>query len=167
MKEGRIDVGFGRIAFDDPLVERRLLRNERLVVALPSDHPLAESDAALRLDALAGEPLVVYPNTPRPSYADQVLALYRERGLKPPFMHEVRQVQTALGLVAAETGVCLVPASVERQRRDNVSYRPLADDKAVSPILMSSRKGDGSPEIALIVQLIREIYHEEGITFGA
>ena len=31
LKEGRIDVGFGRIPFDDPLVERRLLRNERLI----------------------------------------------------------------------------------------------------------------------------------------
>jgi len=31
LKEGRIDVGFGRIPSDDPLVARRLLRNERLI----------------------------------------------------------------------------------------------------------------------------------------
>jgi DNA-binding transcriptional LysR family regulator len=110
-------VGFGRIPFDDPLVERRLLRNERLIAALPSGHPLAASAGALRLNLLAGEQLVVYPNAPRPSYADQVLALYRERGLKPPVVHEVREVQTALGLVTAEAGACLVPTSVERLRR--------------------------------------------------
>jgi len=121
----------------------------------------------LRLDVLAGEPLVVYPNAPRPSYADQVLMLYRERGLKPPFVHEVREVQTALGLVAAEAGVCLVPRSLERLRRDNVVYRLLDEEKAVSPIIMSSRKGDKSPEIALILRLIREMYRKEGIAFGA
>jgi LysR family transcriptional regulator, benzoate and cis,cis-muconate-responsive activator of ben and cat genes len=167
LKEGRIDVGFGRIPFDDPLVERRLLRNERLVVALPLGHRLAARGAALRLDLLADEPLILYPNAPRPSYADQVLALYRERGLKPAFVHEVREVQTALGLVAAESGACLVPASVERLRRDNVAYRPLAEKNAVSPIIMSSRKGEKSPEIALVLRLIRDIYRNEGIAFGA
>jgi DNA-binding transcriptional LysR family regulator len=95
-----------------------------------------------------------------------VLTLYRERGLKPPVVHEVREVQTALGLVAAEAGVCLVPASVERLRRDSVVYRPLDEENAVSPIIMSSRKGDKSPEIALILRLIREIYRKEGIAFG-
>jgi DNA-binding transcriptional LysR family regulator len=112
---------------------------------------------------LAGEPLVVYPNAPRPSYADHVLTLCLERGLKPPVVHGVREVQTALGLVVAEPGVCLVPASVDRLRRDNVAYRPLDEGKAVSPTIMSSRKGDESPEIALIVRVIREIYR---IAFG-
>ena len=166
LKEGRIDVGFGRIPFDDPLVERRLLRNERLIAALPTGQSLLAQTGRLRLDDLAAEPLIVYPNAPRPSYADQVLTLYREHGLKPPVVHEVREVQTALGLVAAEAGVCLVPASVERLNRDNVLYRPLDEEKAVSPIIMSNRKGDKSPEITLILKLIREIYREAGITFG-
>jgi LysR family transcriptional regulator, benzoate and cis,cis-muconate-responsive activator of ben and cat genes len=95
-----------------------------------------------------------------------VLALFRDRGLKPPVVHEVRELQTALGLVAAEAGVCLVPASVARLRRDNVGYRPLDEDNAVSPIIMSTRKGDKSPEIALVLRLIREMYRQERITFG-
>ena len=31
---------------------------------------------------------------------------------------------------------------------------------------MSNRKDDKSPEIALILRLIREMYRKEGITFG-
>ena len=166
LKEGRIDVGFGRIPFDDPAIERVLLRNEKLSAALPSAHSLLARAGPLRLDDLAAEPLVVYPKSPRPSYADQVLSLFRERGLKPPAVHEVRELQTALGLVAAEVGVCLVPVSVERLRRDNVVYRPLDEEKAFSPIIMSTRKGDKSPEIAFIVKLIREMYRKEGIAFG-
>ena len=167
LKEGRIDVGFGRIPFDDAAIERTLLRNEKLSAALPRTHALAARTGRLRLDELAGDPLVVYPKAPRPSYADQVLALYRERGLKPPVLHEVRELQTALGLVAAEAGVCLVPASVERLRRDNIVYRPLGEQGAVSPIIMSTRKGDRSPEIGRVLRLVKEIYRKEGIAFGA
>jgi DNA-binding transcriptional LysR family regulator len=167
LKEGRIDVGFGRIPLDDPGLHRQLLRNEKLVAAVPANHPVLARTKALRLADLAAEPLIVYPKAPRPSYADQVLSLFREAGLKPPAVHEVRELQTALGLVAAEAGVCLVPASVERLRRDNVAYRPMDAVEAVSPIIMSSRKGDRSPELALIVKLIRQLYRKDGIVFGA
>ncbi len=166
LKEGRIDVGFGRIRHDDPQVDRVLMRNERLVAALPTAHPLAGTAEPVTLDALAGLPLVVYPKAPRPSFADQAIGLFRDHGLRPPAIHEVRELQTALGLVAAETGACLVPASVERLRRDNVVYMPLDAPDAVSPIIMSTRKDDPSPELLLILKLIKQMYRDEGITFG-
>jgi DNA-binding transcriptional LysR family regulator len=167
LKEGRIDVGFGRIPLDDPALQRQLLRNEKLLAAVPANQPNLVRDGAIGLADLAASPLIVYPKAPRPSYADQVLSLFREAGLKPPAVHEVRELQTALGLVAAEVGVCLVPASVETLRRDNVAYRRLDAVQAVSPIIMSSRKGDRSPELTLILRLIRQMYRKEGIVFGA
>lgn len=78
----------------------------------------------------------------------------------------MRELQTALGLVAADTGICIVPASVERLRRDNVVYRRLDESGAVSPIIMSTRKSDRSPEIGLILRIVKEMYKKEGITFG-
>jgi DNA-binding transcriptional LysR family regulator len=166
LKEGRIDVGFGRIPFEDPAIERTLLRNEKLCVALPLAHPLAPREGPLRLGELAGDTLLAYPKAPRPSYADQVLALFRERGLKPRAVYEVRELQTALGLVAAETGVCLVPASIERLRRDGIVYRPLDEPGAVSPIILSMRKGDRSAEIDLLLRLVKDVYRKKGISFG-
>ncbi|OWJ64500.1 LysR family transcriptional regulator [Inquilinus limosus] len=166
LKEGRIDVGFGRIPFDDPLIERVLLRNEKIIVALPETHPLQDHGGPLRLDDLADQPLILYPKAPRPSYADQVLALFRDRGLKPMVVHEVRELQTALGLVAAETGICLVSAGVGRLQRDGVIYRPLDEERALTPIIMSHRKDDRSPEIALVLKIIREMYRKSGISFG-
>lgn len=167
LKEGRIDVGFGRIPLDDSALHRQLLRNEKLIAAVPANRAALMAADALALADLAAEPLIVYPKAPRPSYADQVLALFRDADLKPPAVYEVKELQTALGLVAAEVGVCLVPASVERLRRDNVVYRPMTAVEAVSPIIMSSRKGDRSPELALILKLIRQMYRREGIVFGA
>jgi LysR family transcriptional regulator, benzoate and cis,cis-muconate-responsive activator of ben and cat genes len=166
LKEGRIDVGFGRISFDDPAVTRQLLRNERLVVALPLGHPLLDQEGPMRLRELRNERLIVYPRAPRPSYADQVLALFREHGLKPAALHEVRELQTALGLVVAEAGVCIVPESVGQLRRERLAYRPLDEEKAISPIFLSCRKKDASPDIALVLELIRDLYKQEGIAFG-
>ncbi len=40
LKDGRIDVGFGRIRHEDARVRRVVLREERMIVALPDGHPL-------------------------------------------------------------------------------------------------------------------------------
>lgn len=71
LKEGRIDVGFGRVRFDDPALRREILREERLIVALPLGHRLLAGERPITLSDLAEESLIVYPREPRPSYADQ------------------------------------------------------------------------------------------------
>ena len=167
LKEHRIDVGFGRIAFDDPAITRHLLRNERLVAALPLGHALLDGGSGpLRLGDVASEPLIVYPKAPRPSYADQVLALFQKQNITPWLVTEVRELQTALGLVAAQAGVALVPASVRRLQREGVAYRDLDQEGATSPIFLSHRRGDTATEIAAMLELIQAIYREEGIRFG-
>lgn len=158
LKDCRIDVGFGRVPFEDPAVERILVQQERLCAALPASHPVSRDGEPLPLAALQGQRLIVYPKTPRPSYADQVLTLFREGGIRPAAVREVRELQTALGLVAAEDGVCVVPAAVQNLKRDGVVYRLLADERAFSPIFMSLRRGDPSPELALLKKLVFAVY---------
>lgn len=166
LKERRIDVGFGRLPLEDPAITRVLLRNEKLVIALPSEHRLAQREGPARLKELGAEHLIVYPRAPRPSYADHVLAVLRDRGVRPASVQEVRELQTALGLVAAGLGACLVPAAVERLRRDNVVYRSLDDAEIFSPIFMSFRAGDDSPEIPYTLQRVKDVYAQEGLAFG-
>ena len=167
LKEGRIDVGFGRIPFDDQAITRQCLRNEAMIAALPEEHPALQKPGALGLRDLTDDRLIVYPKAPRPSYADQVLALYRQHDLRPAAVQEVRELQTALGLVAAGMGICLVPASVERLQRSGVRYRALDDPSATSPIIMSQRLHDRSPELAVILEVIKAVYCREGLVFGA
>ncbi|BAI74264.1 transcriptional regulator (plasmid) [Azospirillum sp. B510] len=163
LKDGRIDVGFGRIPLEDPAITRTLLRYEAIIAAIPSGHPLLEQQRPLRLDDLASGTLVVYPKSPRPSFADQVLALYRARGLKPDAILEVRDVQTALGLVAADVGVSLVTASVRHLRRDKVEYREIQEEQALSPLFMSYRNNDLSPEIVMMLEAIRHVYRANDV----
>ncbi|BDT68400.1 HTH-type transcriptional regulator BenM [Comamonadaceae bacterium OS-1] len=161
LNAGQIDVGFGRLRLDDPRVKREVLREEPLVLAIPAEHPLATSTVPLSLVEAAPYPLLVYPRTPRPSYADQVLSIFRDKGVEPAEVHEVQEMQTALGLVASGMGLCVVPASAQRLRREEVVYRALLEPSAVSPIVMSTRLHDQSEDIVLLRSLIDEVYRAQ------
>lgn len=165
LKEGRIDVGFGRIRHEDPSVRRIVLREERMIVALPVGHSLTLSKSALSLHGLLAETLIIFPKAPRPSFADQVLAAFHDRSLKPHRVYETRELQIALGLVAAGEGIAIVPSSVYGLKRDDVSYMNLDDPNLVSPIIMSMRMLDESEDIGAMLKLIYALYVEEQMEF--
>jgi hypothetical protein len=102
---------------------------------------------------LASETLIIYPKQPRPSYADQVLSLFRERKLKPANVDEVSELRSVLDLAAAALDICLVPVSVRQLRR-----RDLTDNTAVSP---TCRANDTSPAITTLRQTILKLYKQE------
>ncbi|MDE1008862.1 MAG: LysR family transcriptional regulator [Paraburkholderia fungorum] len=159
INEGRIDIGFGRVHRSDPNVSSIVLHEERLAVALPMESPMARESTPLPVHQLAGEKLIVYPKEPRPGFADQVLNILDRHDIQPGQVMEVREIQTALGLVAAEFGVCVIPASA-RQMRHDVHYRLIDGDRATSPVIVSHRANDSSKYISLTKQLIREMYAE-------
>lgn len=161
LKDGRIDVGFGRIRFEDTAVRRIILRNEKMIAAFPVDHPLGKRDGPVSLLELAAEPQIIYPRAPRPSYADQVISLFRDHAIEPKIVHEARELQIAIGLVAAEEGIAIVPESVRRARSHDVVFRDLAET-ATSPIIMSHRAGDRSPELALMTSIVAQQYANWG-----
>ncbi|POR46690.1 DNA-binding transcriptional LysR family regulator [Paraburkholderia eburnea] len=165
LKEGRIDVGFGRIRLEDPSIRRVVLREERMIVALPLGHVLGDAKTVLSLHDLTNETLIIFPKSPRPSYADQVLAAFHDRALKPGRLLETRELQVALGLVAAGEGISIVPKSVYGLKRDDVLYKDLDDANLVSPIIMSMRMLDESEDLQRMLQLIYDLYDEEGMEY--
>ena len=145
---------------EGPNVKREVLRQEPLVLAMPCEHPLAADSSPISLTAIKPYPLLIYPRQPRPSYADQVLSICHDLGIELGTVHEVNEMQTALGLVAAGMGLCIVPAGVQKLRREDVVYRPLTEANAVSPIIMSTRLHDRSPDLLLLRSLIDEVYQQ-------
>lgn len=143
LKAGRIDVGFGRLRFDDARIAGEVIAQEAVVAALPAGHRLARHKR-LSLAKLAQEPLLLYPAKPRPSYADQVLEMFRSRGLKPTVGLEANEMQTAIGLVVAGIGYALVPGSVQGLHREGLVYVPLSDPGVASPVIMNFRADDVS-----------------------
>lgn len=163
LKAGHIDVGFGRLRFDDPHTTREVLLEERMIVALPAAHRLAnERSSAIAFADLANETVIVYPSQPRPSYADQQLSAFHDRGLQPAATHEVRELQTALGLVAAGVGISLVPESVAAVAVPGVSYRRLPGPDATSPIIMSRRLHDSRLALLQFCDVARMVFGQSG-----
>lgn len=165
LKDGKIDIGFGRVRHEDANIRRIILREEKLMAAVPFEHPLTESTKAINLKDLADETLIVFPKNPRPSFADQVLNGFKERDVHPNKIIEVRELQIAIGLVAAGEGVSIVPVSLQGMKRDDVVYLELNEKHAYSPIIMSTRAMDKSEEIKEMLNLIYSIYDQEGIAF--
>ena len=79
----------------------------------------------------------------------------------------MRELQIALGLVAAGEGISVVPSSVHGLKRDDVSYKELDDPTLVSPIIMSMRALDESPDIREMLELIYRLYEEERTPYTA
>ncbi|NMK45890.1 LysR family transcriptional regulator [Achromobacter sp. Bel] len=152
LKAGRIDLGIGRILFDDPAIERRVLMTEPLMAAVPRHHPLAAM-GSVSVDRLAQEPFVLYPARPRPNFADHVLGLFRAAGYALQVVQEANELQTAIGLVAAGLGVSVVPASVQRLQRQDVVHVRIEGDAFVSPVIVSYRKDDQSAFLARALAL--------------
>lgn len=158
LKEGRIDVGFGRLKREDAAIRRIVLREEPLIVALPMGHRLAAQAGPLKMNDLLHDPLIVYPKAPRPSFADQVLATFSDRMIVPQQVIEVRELQIAIGLVGAGQGIAIVPDSLQGMKRNDVVYRTIDDRQAISPIIFSVRLMDRSEELSNMLSVIYEIY---------
>jgi len=156
LKAGRIDVGFGRLRFDDASIAGEVVTEEAVIAALPAGHRLARHKR-LSLAKLSAEALLLYPAKPRPSYADQVLEMFQSRGLEPVVALEANEMQTAIGLVVAGIGYALVPRSVQGLHREGVVYLPLSDPGVTSPVIMNCRAGDASELVAEFRQMVMAV----------
>lgn len=155
--EKRIHVGFTRFPITNKELNYETVLCENLVVALPSTHRFAKKKT-LKFAELADEPFIIFSQNNPPVYADYLIRLCAEAGFQPRVAQKVGEVQTALGLVAAEIGIILVPSSTQRLKRDGVIYRELTDPKPTIEIIMQYRKDETSPVFARFLETVRSLY---------
>jgi LysR family transcriptional regulator, benzoate and cis,cis-muconate-responsive activator of ben and cat genes len=148
LRDARIHIGIGRQAVEQPGCTTRPLLDERVMVVLAPDHPLA-SRKTLSMAELAASPLIAYPRHPAAQFARHIASLYRDAGLTPHIAHEAYEIQTAIALVAAGLGVTYVGESVARHGRSDVVYRHLrgAGAAQVTTLTVSYRTDDPSPHV--------------------
>ena len=125
LEAGDIDLAFARLDGDlGPAIQSLPLREDRLMVALPSHHPLA-ARTRISLSSLASEPLVMFSRKVSPVYFDNLIATCRASGFSPRVLHEVRSVASQIAFVSCGQGIALVPAALKKLAPDNVVLRPL------------------------------------------
>jgi len=152
--EGRIDVGLLRAPFTDPELVAETLLREPIIVALPQRHALARRPE-VKLAELSGEPFVFFPRGAQPSYAEGVWNACLAAGFRPRVVQEAIEMQTAIGLVGAGFGLCLVPAAVRGLRRPGVVYRPLAAPAPSTVLVATYRRDNLSPVLREFLHTVR------------
>jgi DNA-binding transcriptional LysR family regulator len=126
LEAGDIDLAFARLDGDlGGSVDSLPLLEDRLVVALPSDHALA-SRTRISLSSLSNEPLVMFARKVSPVYFDNLIATCRASGFSPRVLHEVRSVASQIAFVSYGQGIALVPASLKKLAPNNVVFRALS-----------------------------------------
>jgi DNA-binding transcriptional LysR family regulator len=164
MQNDMIDVAFisGPPLADQEGVAIHPLLEEPRVVALPSGHPLARSenggDTALSLKSLAGETFTFLgrPRSPLTMAANAVVAACQAAGFSPRVGQIVPNNRSRLNLVAANLGIALIAASLQRNNVEGVVYRRLKHAKQLKiPFNLVSRRGDPSAVVTQFLKLAK------------
>jgi DNA-binding transcriptional LysR family regulator len=109
----------------DQRLNFRTLFFETAVVALPENHRLADQ-SSIAISDLADEPLIVPDRRSRPHSHDLTIKLFVDVGLTARIAQVAEEKQTIVNLVAAGTGLAIVPRWTSRLQVPGVSFVPLS-----------------------------------------
>ncbi|GAA4361315.1 LysR family transcriptional regulator [Paeniglutamicibacter cryotolerans] len=161
---GELDIGFSRLPLKHPGVESRVFTYERILVAMPADHPLAKRKE-IKLADLAAEPWVMFPATRGSTVRDAGIRLAREAGFIPRIAQEAPDSYAILGLVAAGVGVTLTVSSVQHISTSGLVYRELAGEQRYLAAVIAWHTHP-NPATGRLLEIMEEILptpaHPEG-----
>ncbi|MEW6635921.1 MAG: LysR family transcriptional regulator [Actinomycetota bacterium] len=157
LHEGRIDISFFYLPFEDRILEIKPVSREPLVVALPESHALAAGEA-VDLSGLSREPFILPARWRMPGLHAKVLEACHAAGFEPEAVQkEVWLMQTIVGLVAGGMGVALVPASLRNLHRTGVVYKPIRGPSPTVEMGVVWRRDEGSPVVHSFLGVVDDI----------
>nr|ALV86425.1 LysR family transcriptional regulator [uncultured bacterium 16] len=157
LRERRITVGFNRFFEGEPDLVWETVQTERLNVAMHHANPLAR-ESSVALSQLDGQPLILYPRAPRPSFIELAMRMLHKRGVTPRSIQEVDEVVTAVALVASGFGLSLVPDSACNLKLPGIVYVPLrGEDDATFDLSMIHRRDDESAILLAFLNTARSM----------
>lgn len=133
LRDGWLDVGFARHYRKELDITCEEVFREPVVLAVASSNPLAKR-TGLPMAALRHEPMIVFPSTSRPSFADEVLRFCEGAGFVPHIIKETEDLLACLALVSAGIGLALVPISAMSIQMPNVTFVRVVRPKPTSSL---------------------------------
>ena len=136
----RIDVGFLRpspLFTPSPEVAVRCIGQDELKLVLPAGHRLARARRPIRMSELAEEPFILFPRDIGCGLFDHVMTLCNQAGFVPRVVQEAREGTTIMALVAAGTGISILPAIYQKASIPHLALRPIHGAAAQSRLLVA------------------------------
>ncbi len=149
LRNREIDVGIMRSHGTHPISDisfTKLLRDP-LVVAMRADSPLAKG-ATLSIADLRDQPLIFYPSKSGVGLYEHLVGLCAKHGFAPNVVQEAQEPATIVGLAATGLGIAVVPSELQCIAVPHLVFRPLADEDAMTDLLLAARAGEASQIIA-------------------
>lgn len=128
------------------------------VLALPSEHPLAQSDCVNWAD-LQSLQLIAYSPMRENQQGLQLSALLREHGVTAEIFLSTRQVETALLYVAAGLGACLLPAHTADRYDQAIKMLPMASSLFDTMLLLHHKDAE-NPLVSEFLTICRKDFQE-------
>lgn len=153
--EGTLDLGFVRLPASRPGVRTRVIHDEELICALPSDHRLAQQER-IAIGELAEEPFVSFPANAGSSLRDAMVNACEQAGFTPRVTQEAPDSNTILALVAAGVGVTLTLTSVQHIQGTGLVYRPLDGDPIRLHAALAWRADNPSAALRTVLAVAEE-----------
>jgi DNA-binding transcriptional LysR family regulator len=156
---GDLDVGFVRDLPGHESIAKDLrldvIDHEPLLLALPSEHPLAQKES-IWLREVAMEAFVVQPRELAATLYDRLTQIAAKANFHPLIRQHAQQINGLLVLVASGMGLALVPASMKSVRLPGVSYLRLEDPDAYMLLALASRADNPSPVVRRFLSAMTE-----------
>ena len=156
LESHRIDIAFFRPPTIRPGIKFELLFQERVYVALPRDHRLANRPGAVSIKELADDPIISYPIHARPHLNRIIMDSFGKAGLRPNIFMEVIDKFTTLQLVGRGIAVAIVPEWIGALYLPNIPLKPLAEEELKLPFGVAWRENDRSETLREFLIPVRE-----------
>lgn len=153
LQAGTIHVGFGRFYRNQEGIAIRNVRSERLFLGAEKSRA-RRLGARRRLTELRQEPLILFPQGDRPSFADEVIGIFKRARVEPRIAAIVQDANAALALTMAGAGVTVVPESVVAIAWPDIGFTELIGTNITVPASCIYRSGDTSPILGTFLSLL-------------
>ncbi len=151
LDEGTLDLGFVAMPVREG-ISARVVRIERLVVALPDAHPLAERDV-VDLTDLASEPFITFPASRGSAVRDAAVQACVRAGFTPLITQEASDAYNLLTLVGAGVGVAIMVESARHIHLEHVMFRQIAGEVPAMPIALAWRSENPSAALRAVLRV--------------
>ncbi|MFW1690536.1 LysR family transcriptional regulator [Acinetobacter ursingii] len=133
--------------------------NEPLMVALPNNHCLAQTDGVIQLSDLEPYEFVLYRRLGGQDLFDNIMASCYQAGFSPHVVQEAPRLTSSLNLIAAGIGLSIVPASIQDFWNKQIIYKVLEAKKpCIAPIYAIYREDQMNIRVQHILSLLQASY---------
>ena len=163
LAEGKIDVGFLRPPIESAHLASEMLFEERFLVLVNRDHPLARRKS-LRIRDLANEPLVVADRSLSTGLYDKTMALYKCAGITPrliPLSKESASYDEMQNVfLAARKGIFIIADEIPSRPAPGSTgvAVPLDEPDARIEVRMAWRRNESSPAVLAFLDSARQFF---------